>query len=130
LKVPEWTAPLRKTGMRTHLRTTRSSQAFWRAKRQPMRDTLDIAAATLLDDPVWAALSTTHRALALGGPLAKRYLPEVGPFAALADRTPAAFEALTALVPLGVPSPSTRSIRSRRRPASSPTCRRRSRRWS
>lgn len=52
-----------------------------------------------LDAPVWAALTTSNRALALGGPLAIRYLPDVAPFGAIADRTAASFAALAALVP-------------------------------
>lgn len=54
---------------------------------------------TPLDTPVWTALTSDHRVLAEGGPLAIRYTPEVAPFAALAERTPAAFAALAALIP-------------------------------
>lgn len=52
-----------------------------------------------LDCPVWSALTSDHRALAEGGPLAIRYAPEVAPFAALAERTPGAFAALSTLIP-------------------------------
>ena len=62
---------------------------------------MDAAALTLLDDPVRAALATSHRALAEGGDLAWRYPPDISPFAAVADRTPAAFAALAALIPPG-----------------------------
>lgn len=51
-----------------------------------------------LDQPVWSALEGGHRHLALGGPLARRYPREIGPFAALADDSPAAWEALAALL--------------------------------
>lgn len=51
-----------------------------------------------LDRPVWSALEGGHRHLALGGPLARRYPREIGPFAALADDSPAAWEALAALL--------------------------------
>jgi predicted GNAT family acetyltransferase len=44
-------------------------------------------------------LTTKNRALADGGPLAWRYLPDVAPFGAIADRTAVSFEALSALVP-------------------------------
>jgi ribosomal protein S18 acetylase RimI-like enzyme len=54
-----------------------------------------------LDNPVWAALTTGNRALAEGGPLAWRYPPNIAPFAAIADRTKPAFEALATLVPPG-----------------------------
>lgn len=59
-----------------------------------------IAAATeALDDPVWAALTSGNRALAEGGPLAKRYPPDVSAFAATANRSPEALQALVDLVP-------------------------------
>jgi predicted GNAT family acetyltransferase len=61
----------------------------------------DPATVALLDDPVRAALTIGHRALALGSPPAWRYPPEVGPFAAVADGTAASFAALAALVPPG-----------------------------
>lgn len=56
-----------------------------------------------LDRPVWSALEGGHRHLALGGPLARRYPREIGPFAAIADEalaedSPAAWEALAALL--------------------------------
>lgn len=51
-----------------------------------------------LDRPVWSALNGGHRQLALGGPLAKRYPRDIGPFAALADDSAAAWEALAALL--------------------------------
>jgi len=55
--------------------------------------------AAALDDPVWAALTTEHRGLAEGGPLAWRYPAEVAPFAAIADRTARSFAALARLLP-------------------------------
>ena len=57
--------------------------------------------AHLLDDPIWAALTTGNRHHAEGGPMAWRYPPEVAPFAAMADRSPEAFKALAAIVPAG-----------------------------
>jgi predicted GNAT family acetyltransferase len=57
------------------------------------------ALASPLDNPPWAALTTAHRDLAQGGPLAVRYLPDVAPFAAVAERTEACFAALAALMP-------------------------------
>ncbi len=51
-----------------------------------------------LDRPVWSALNGGHRHLALGGPLARRYPREIGPFAALADERTAAWDALAALL--------------------------------
>jgi ribosomal protein S18 acetylase RimI-like enzyme len=52
-----------------------------------------------LDNPIWSALTTGHRTLAEGGPLAWRYPPDIAPFAAIADRTAASFAALAMLVP-------------------------------
>lgn len=54
---------------------------------------------TALDSPVWTALTSDQQALGIGGPLAKRYHPDVSPFAAVAERTPEAFAALAALIP-------------------------------
>jgi predicted GNAT family acetyltransferase len=64
----------------------------------------DAKTTGLLDDPIWAALTTGNRALAQGGPLAWRYPPEIAPFAAIADRTAASFAALATLVPPGGPA--------------------------
>jgi ribosomal protein S18 acetylase RimI-like enzyme len=52
-----------------------------------------------LDGPVWAALTTGNAAVAEGGALARRYPPDIAPFAAIADSTDVAFQALAALVP-------------------------------
>jgi predicted GNAT family acetyltransferase len=51
-----------------------------------------------LDQPVRSALEGGHRHLALGSPLAQRYPREIGPFAALGEDSPAAWEALAALL--------------------------------
>ncbi|WP_394777606.1 GNAT family N-acetyltransferase [Undibacterium sp.] len=55
----------------------------------------------LLDTPVWAALESKHAHLRLGGTLARRYHPDVSPFAALASDTPAAVEELHQLMEPG-----------------------------
>jgi len=52
-----------------------------------------------LDNPPWAALTTAHRSLSQGGPLAVRYVADVAPFAAVAERNEACFAALASLVP-------------------------------
>lgn len=49
-----------------------------------------------LDRPVWSSLIGGHRHLAEGGVLARRYPRAIGPFAALADDSPAAWAALAA----------------------------------
>jgi predicted GNAT family acetyltransferase len=59
----------------------------------------DAQMTALLDNPMWAALTTGNRALAEGGPLAWRYPPDIAPFAAIADETDLSFEALATLVP-------------------------------
>lgn len=52
----------------------------------------------MLDRPVWAALSTRHLHLSVGGALARRYAPDVNLFASACDDTAAALAALTELV--------------------------------
>ncbi|MCC2956132.1 GNAT family N-acetyltransferase [Massilia sp. IC2-477] len=54
-----------------------------------------------LDRPVWSALTGGHRHFALGAALAKRYPRDVGPFAALADDSREAWDALGALLQPG-----------------------------
>ena len=51
-----------------------------------------------LDHPIWNALTSTQSALALGGALARRYPPEIAPFADLAEMSPEGFSALGALM--------------------------------
>jgi len=52
----------------------------------------------MIDRPVWAALSTRHLALSVGGALARRYATDINLFASACDDTPAALAALTELV--------------------------------
>ena len=51
-----------------------------------------------LDRPIWTALTTRQAPLGQGDALARRYHPDVAPFAALASETPAAYEALRQLL--------------------------------
>ncbi|WP_168791617.1 GNAT family N-acetyltransferase [Paraburkholderia aromaticivorans] len=51
-----------------------------------------------LDRPIWAALTTKQAHLGYGDGLARRYHPDVAPFAALASETPAAYQALLQLL--------------------------------
>ncbi len=53
--------------------------------------------ATLLDNPIWSALTTEHRSLALGDELARRYPPEVGPLSGLFEPSIEALGALRAV---------------------------------
>jgi ribosomal protein S18 acetylase RimI-like enzyme len=55
-----------------------------------------------LDNPVWSCLTTRHAHLALGGPLARRYPPEISPITGLPDtrcgtETIAALESIVAV---------------------------------
>ena len=47
-----------------------------------------------LDHPIWSALTTTQQHLAEGGALARRYPPEITPFADMADMSGDGFAAL------------------------------------
>jgi predicted GNAT family acetyltransferase len=51
-----------------------------------------------LDRPIWAALTTRQAHLGQGDALARRYHPDVAPFAAVAAETPAAYRALHQLL--------------------------------
>lgn len=52
----------------------------------------------MLNRPVWAALSTRHLPLSVGGALARRYANDVNLFASACDETPAALAELSNLV--------------------------------
>jgi predicted GNAT family acetyltransferase len=52
-----------------------------------------------LDDPIWSALTTEQARFAEGSRLAKRYAPDISPFAGIVDQSEAARAALRALVP-------------------------------
>ncbi|CAM2191844.1 GCN5 family acetyltransferase [Paraburkholderia kururiensis] len=56
------------------------------------------AAFAGLDHPVWSALTTKQAHLGQGGALARRYHPDVAPFAALAAETTSAYQALHQLL--------------------------------
>jgi len=58
-------------------------------------------ASTVLDRPVWESLASNHASLSLGGALAKRYQHDVNVFASSRDDSPAALDALAALVEPG-----------------------------
>lgn len=51
-----------------------------------------------LDRPIWAALATRQAHLGQGDALARRYHPDVAPFAALASETPVAYQTLHQLL--------------------------------
>lgn len=56
---------------------------------------------TLLDNPIWHALSTAHMRFAEGDDRAKRYPPDVTPLAAIRDQSPASYDSLARLLPQG-----------------------------
>jgi ribosomal protein S18 acetylase RimI-like enzyme len=51
-----------------------------------------------LDHPIWTALTTRQQVLAEGGALARRYPPDIAPFAAIVDMSPESFADLGALM--------------------------------
>jgi predicted GNAT family acetyltransferase len=51
-----------------------------------------------LDHPIWTALTTRQQALAEGGALARRYPPDIGPFADMAEMSVEGFAALGVLM--------------------------------
>ena len=56
---------------------------------------------TLLDNPIWQALSTSHTRFAEGDDWAKGYPPAVTPLAAVRDQSPRAYDSLARLMPQG-----------------------------
>jgi ribosomal protein S18 acetylase RimI-like enzyme len=54
--------------------------------------------SSLLDNPVWNALSTTHASFAEGDDLAKRYPVDVAPFAATRDQSAESYHSLSLLL--------------------------------
>ena len=53
---------------------------------------------SLLDDPVWNALSTTHASFAEGDKLAKRYPVDIAPFAATHSQSAESYDSLAQLL--------------------------------
>lgn len=54
-----------------------------------------------LDNPIWHALNTAHSALAVGGPLARRYPADIGPLSGMAGPSQAGYRALRSLAASG-----------------------------
>src|SRR5260370_42529297 len=54
--------------------------------------------SSLLDNPVWSALSTTLASFAEGDSLAKRYPVDVAPFGATRDQSPESYRSLARLL--------------------------------
>ena len=57
---------------------------------------------TLLDNPIWNALSTEHQALALGDERARRYPAEIGPLSGIPEQTKESYDSLSGLAGDGV----------------------------
>lgn len=58
---------------------------------------IDEAAAVLLDNPIWGALTTEHAALGLGGDGARRYPEEIGPLGGMPAQSDEGYKALAPL---------------------------------
>jgi ribosomal protein S18 acetylase RimI-like enzyme len=56
---------------------------------------------SLLDNPVWHALTNQHSLIALGDEWARRYPPDVAPFGAVAAHDQRSFASLVDLIPSG-----------------------------
>jgi GNAT superfamily N-acetyltransferase len=56
---------------------------------------------TLLDNPIWNALQTDHRPLAIGDEQARRYPSEIGPLSAMPDQSAESYKSLHRLTGLG-----------------------------
>jgi len=59
---------------------------------------LDPKTLTLLDNPIWNALSTRQSEYALGNGLAKRFHPDIGPLSGLLRQSPEAYASLGRLL--------------------------------
>ncbi len=55
-------------------------------------------ADAMLDRPVWSALATEHAKLSIGTPHARRFAPDISPFAATDDESPESLAELGALI--------------------------------
>lgn len=58
---------------------------------RPPRSTGDL---TVLDSPIWSALTNAHISFALGNGLARRYPSDIGPLSALREQSDDAYDAL------------------------------------
>jgi hypothetical protein len=57
-----------------------------------------------LDQAIWNALTTRQASTAVGDAFARRYPPDIAPFAAIADNSAASFAALERLLSPGAPA--------------------------
>lgn len=53
---------------------------------------------SVLDNPIWHALSTAHAQFAEGDDLAKRYQTDIGPLSGMKDQSPEAYQSLAQLL--------------------------------
>jgi ribosomal protein S18 acetylase RimI-like enzyme len=58
-------------------------------------------AFSLLDNPIWNALTTVRAPYSEGGELARRFVPEIGPLAGIREQSPEAYAALGEMLPPG-----------------------------
>jgi ribosomal protein S18 acetylase RimI-like enzyme len=59
---------------------------------------LSTETTTILDSPIWNALSTRHASFAQGNGLAKSFIPDVGPLGAILEQSTSAYDALAGVV--------------------------------
>lgn len=68
-----------------------------RPAKDPGSGKSELASDHLLDNPIWSALTTDHAHLALGGELARRYPPDIGPLSGIPAQAAESYDALRPL---------------------------------
>jgi ribosomal protein S18 acetylase RimI-like enzyme len=80
-----------------------ASRKCSRFERRYLFEAHGVNGTHVLDRPVWQALADRQFGFAVGGAAALRFAPQFGVFGAAADASPAALDALSALVPADGP---------------------------
>ena len=71
------------------------------AVQNQLQDVIDAPSSTLLDNPIYAALTTDHAHLALGGDHARRYPEDIGPLSGIPAQSADAYDALRSVTSPG-----------------------------
>jgi GNAT superfamily N-acetyltransferase len=79
----------------------KSDHGLMDAKSASSDSTDCVTDETLLDNPIWNALLTDHRYLAVGEGPARRYPSEIGPLSAIPDQSRDSYRALRSLIGAG-----------------------------
>jgi GNAT superfamily N-acetyltransferase len=66
-----------------------------------MQDEIEASSSGLLDNPIYAALTTDHAHLALGNDLARRYPEDIGPLSGMPEQSADAYDALRSITSPG-----------------------------